>query len=149
MNMVCRSIQLWSKLRQRGGHSMFARALRHLPLLLVLCAGLGLLLYGPIAQPERYNEFADRRALFGVRNGADVLSSAGFAIVGLWGLARLWPARMHRALSTAWPGYCLFLVALVLVAAGSTFYHLAPDNGRLIPPQRARVRPGTGSSRAR
>jgi hypothetical protein len=108
------------------------RFFRHLPLLLVLCAGLGLLLYGPIAQPERYNEFADRRALFGVPNGADVLSSAGFAIVGLWGLARLWPARMHRALSTAWPGYCLFLFALVLVAAGSAFYHLAPDNGRLV-----------------
>jgi hypothetical protein len=105
---------------------------RHLPLLLVLCAGLGLFLYGPIAQPGLYHEFADRRTLFGAPNAADVLSNAGFLIVGLWGLARLWPARAHRALSAAWPGYCLFLVALVLTAAGSGFYHLAPDNARLV-----------------
>ncbi len=103
-----------------------------MPLLLVLCAGLGLLLHGPIAQPERYHEFADRRAIFGLTNAADVLSNAGFAIVGLWGLARLWPARAHRAPSAAWPGYFLFLVALVLAAAGSSFYHLAPDNARLV-----------------
>jgi hypothetical protein len=109
-----------------------SRFSHHLPLLIVLCAGLGLLLYGPIAQPERYNEFADRRAILGVPNGADVLSNAGFAIVGLWGLVRLWPARAHRTLSAAWPGYCLFLVALVLAAAGSSFYHLGPDNGRLV-----------------
>src|SRR5256885_4692203 len=47
MNMVCRSIQLWSKLQQRGGHSMFARALRRAaatrPLLvsLLLAPGAG------------------------------------------------------------------------------------------------------------
>ena len=109
-----------------------SRFLRHLPLLLVLCAGLGLFLHGPIAQPERYHEFADRRAIFGLTNAADVLSNAGFAIVGLWGLARLYPARAHPLLSVAWPGYCMFLVALVLTAAGSTFYHLAPDNARLV-----------------
>jgi hypothetical protein len=109
-----------------------SRFLPHLPPLIVLFAVLGLLLYGPIAQPEQYHKFADQRAIFGVRNGADVLSNAGFAIVGLWGLARLWPARAHRALSAAWPGYFLFLAALALTAAGSAFYHLAPDNGRLV-----------------
>ena len=109
-----------------------SRFLPHLPPLIVLFAALGLLLYGPIAQPEQYHKFADHRAIFGVPNGADVVSNAGFAIVGLWGLARLWPARAHRALSAAWPGYCLFLAALVLTAAGSAFYHLAPDNGSLV-----------------
>jgi hypothetical protein len=108
------------------------RFLSHLPFSIVLCAGLGLLLVGPIAQPEHFHEFADRRTMFGVPNAADVLSNAGFAIVGLWGLARLWPARAHRALSAAWPGCRLFLAALVLTAAGSAFYHLAPDNGRLV-----------------
>jgi len=108
------------------------RFLFHLPLSIVLCAGLGLLLVGPIAQPEHFHEFADRRTMFGMPNAADVLSNAGFAIVGLWGLARLWPARAHRAFSAAWPGYCLFLAALVLTAAGSAFYHLAPDNPSLV-----------------
>ena len=64
------------------------RFLSHLPFSIVLCAGLGLLLVGPIAQPEHFHEFADRRTMFGVPNAADVLSNAGFAIVGLWGLAR-------------------------------------------------------------
>jgi hypothetical protein len=115
----------------RALHRAAATLLRHLPLGLVLLASLGLLLYGPIVQPESYNDFADRRALFGVPNAADVLSNAGFAVVGLWGLARLWPARKHPALSGAWSGYGMFLIALVLAGAGSAFYHLAPDNARL------------------
>lgn len=118
---------------------MFSRALsraaathaRQSPLWLILFASLGLLLYGPIVQPESYNDFADQRVLSGVPNAADVLSNAGFVIVGLWGLASLWPDRKHPALSAAWSGYGMFLIALVLAGAGSAFYHLAPDNARL------------------
>ena len=65
-------------------------------------------------------------------NGADVLSNLGFALVGLWGLHRLWPARHLPAVARGWPGYALFLAALVLTALGSGFYHLDPDNGRLV-----------------
>ena len=67
----------------------------------------------------------------GLPNAADVISNAGFALVGLWGLARLWPARREGTLAAGWDGHCLFLVGLLATAAGSAFYHLAPDNTRL------------------
>src|SRR5205814_430573 len=37
-----------------------------------------------------------------------------------------------HALGSAWPAYCVFLAALVLTAFGSSYYHLAPDNHRLL-----------------
>src|SRR5438045_5427692 len=89
------------------------------------------LVHGPVAQLDHYHEFADSRALFGWPNAADVLSNIGFALVGLWGFWNLRGERKH-ALSSAWPGYCVFLAALVLTAFGSSYYHLAPDNDRLL-----------------
>lgn len=103
----------------------------NLPIVLILCAAGALLLHGPIMQAASYHDFADRRTVLGVPNAADVISNAAFALVGLWGLARLWPARREGALAAGWTGHCLFLVALLATAAGSAFYHLAPDNARL------------------
>jgi hypothetical protein len=108
------------------------RMIDRLPELVIAVAACGLWLHGPIPQLPHYHEFADQRVLLGVPNGADVLSNVGFAVVGLWGLFRLWPARRQPQLARGWPGYRLFLIALVLTALGSSFYHLDPDNGRLI-----------------
>jgi hypothetical protein len=88
--------------------------------------------YGPIAQPPHYNEFADGSAAFGIHHAADVLSNAGFALVAIWGWLTLWPRRRSDRLRAGWPGYRLFLIGLLLTAFGSGFYHLAPDNARLI-----------------
>jgi hypothetical protein len=40
--------------------------------------------------------------------------------------------RRHGVIAHGWPGYGLFLLALIFTAAGSSFYHLAPDNARLV-----------------
>jgi hypothetical protein len=108
------------------------RMTRGLPLALVVGAAVAMLLYGPIAQPDGYHAFADAREAFGVPSAADVFSNAGFAIVALWGLWTLRGNRHHARLEAGWPGYRLFFVALVLTALGSSFYHLAPGNGRLV-----------------
>jgi hypothetical protein len=107
------------------------RTILHLPLLLTLLLLAAFLAYGPMPQPQAYHQFADTRPLFGVPNAGDVLSNAGFALVGLWGLIRLWPLRRNAQLAAGWPGWCLFLVALVLTAVGSGYYHLDPENARL------------------
>lgn len=101
-----------------------------LPSFVTLAAVGLLLLHGPIAQWPDYHDFADRSVLFGIPQAGDVLSNLGFALVGAWGLLRLRP-RDHPRLRAGWPGYRLFLVALVLTAIGSAWYHLAPDNARL------------------
>jgi hypothetical protein len=108
------------------------RWFRFAPTAIVLAAIAALLLVGPIHQFADYHHFADRRAWLGIPNAADVLSNAGFAIVGLWGLLRIGPRRDDPAIAAAWPGYRLFLAALVLTAFGSAFYHWAPDDARLI-----------------
>lgn len=109
-----------------------SRITRHMPFVALAVAAIAMLLHGPIHQPEAYHQFADARPLLGVANAADVLSNIGFALAGLWGLAmfRAQPAR--RALGAAWPGYALFFAALVMTAAGSSWYHLAPDDARLV-----------------
>jgi hypothetical protein len=104
----------------------------HLPLLVTISIGILLLLHGPIAQPAHYHEFADHSVFAGIPHAADVLSNIGFFVIAVWGWMRLWPMREHAALSAGWTGYGLFLIGLLLTAFGSSFYHLAPDNARLV-----------------
>jgi hypothetical protein len=107
--------------------------IRHwIPSALVLAAAAGMLVYGPIPQLSHYHEFADTRAFFGIPNALDVLSNAGFAIVALWGFVALWPHRHDPSVARAWVGELVFLGALLLTAVGSIWYHLAPDNARLV-----------------
>lgn len=101
----------------------FKRIARWVPGGIVFLVAGVMLLHGPIAQPSRYHEFADSRAWLGIANAGDVISNAAFAVAGIWGLRTLRGQR-HR--------YRLFLWALLLTAFGSAFYHLAPDNERLV-----------------
>lgn len=84
-----------------------------------------------IAQPLGYHEFADRRTVFGIVNFFDVVSNAGFLLVGIVGLAIVAGRRAAFEFEAErWP-YATFFVGLVLTSVGSTYYHLAPDNPRL------------------
>ena len=104
----------------------------HLPTLATtLLVGLALFA-GPIPQPADYHAFADQGTLFGLRHGFDVWSNLGFALVALWGWWKLAPLRHDAGLAAGWPGYRLFLLALFCTALGSAYYHLAPDNARLV-----------------
>ena len=90
-----------------------------------------------VPQPQSYHLFADRRNFLGVPNCGDVLSNLPFAVVGIWGLLFLQRTRVNieagRFLDAReiWP-YRFVFVGLLLTAFGSSYYHLAPDNGRLV-----------------
>lgn len=112
------------------------RALLHSPYLLpgaLLGTGiLAMLIHGPIAQIPDYHRFADNQIWMGIPNASNVLSNLGFAVVGACGLFFMWA---HRSKIKTWPGasgYLLFFTALLLTAFGSAWYHLAPDNARLV-----------------
>lgn len=94
---------------------------------LALLLGAALWLHGPIPQWDSYHHFADRRAWLGIPHAADVLSNLPFACIGAWWL---WAMRgaPHTAATPAWR---LFACALIATAAGSAFYHWAPDNASL------------------
>jgi len=101
---------------------------RWLPAALLVAAAIGMLAYGQIPQTPNYHDFADKRPILGVPNSFDALSNVPFFIVGLWGL---WAMRGSQ-LGAARAGYTLFAVGLVLTSLGSGFYHLSPDNFRLV-----------------
>lgn len=106
------------------------RSPRLLPGLVLLIALTAMGLHGPMAQLADYHHFADQGAWLGIPHAADVLSNIGFAVVGLWGLFRMGNA--SAAHTPGRGGYLLFFVALILTAMGSGWYHLAPDNARLV-----------------
>ncbi|MDP2155499.1 MAG: alkaline phytoceramidase [Sulfuricella sp.] len=83
----------------------------------------------PIAQPQWYHDFADRRAWLGVPNFLDVASNALFLIVGAAGLARL-SEGVFADPRERWP-YAVFFTGLVLTGVASGWYHLEPADTRL------------------
>jgi hypothetical protein len=90
-----------------------------------------------IPQPQSYHSFADQRSLLGIPNFSDVVSNLPFAVIGLLGIAFLLrsgsdPASGHFLdLRERWP-YLVAFVGLLLTAVGSSYYHLHPNNARLV-----------------
>lgn len=106
---------------------------RHV-LILVVCFIAGVIIaLPPVPQDLDYHLFADRRTLWGIRNALNVLSNVPFFIVGVAGLLAL------RRTAAAVPmerwhvwSYTALFTGLALTAFGSSYYHLAPDNARLV-----------------
>lgn len=132
-SMMATSFDLETTSQGQGGTGQSAAPwIRLAPTAVTVGAILLMVMHGRIAQPAHYNEFADQSAVLGIPHAADVLSNAGFALVAIWGWLKLWPRRTDASLRAGWPGYGMFLAGLLLTAFGSAFYHLAPDNGRLV-----------------
>jgi hypothetical protein len=101
---------------------------------LAVLAGTGALLIPPIPQDPAYHRLADARSWLGIPNTLNVLSNAGFLLVGALGLGFLKDggasARAFRAPGERWP-YAVFFAGLLLTGIGSAYYHWAPGNPRL------------------
>jgi len=98
-----------------------------------LAAVIVVALQGPIAQPAEYHRFADQRVLWSVPNALNVLSNLGFVVVGVVGLVVLGGRSVPRgALPPLQQAYRIFFAGAVLIGLGSAYYHLAPDNARLV-----------------
>mgnify|MGYP001164657301 FL=1 len=108
------------------------RLLAYFPSIFTLLCASALIAHGPIGQPADYHAFADHADFMGIAHASDVLSNLGFALIGLWGILKLWPQRHHPGILPGSIGYAIFLVGLILTALGSSYYHLAPDNARLL-----------------
>jgi hypothetical protein len=99
--------------------------------LLLLAAGT--LLVPPIPQDPAYHRFADGRALLGVPNALNVLSNLPFTVVGILGIAALLGSRRITFVDPAERrAYVVFFVGVLFTGLGSGYYHLAPDNDRLV-----------------
>lgn len=87
----------------------------------------------PLAQPPAYHDFADQRACWGVPRCLDTVSNALFVLAGTIGLllmrraGRVGFRERHEAIP-----YRLLFLGAVLIGFGSGYYHLDPDNERLL-----------------
>jgi hypothetical protein len=112
---------------------------RRLWILAILSLGMLLIaaIVPPIPQPPEYHQFADTRSYFGIPNFFNVVSNLAFLFVGIAGLTFLLSSRVSSTYNSfvesreRWSYLILFLSA-ALVGVGSAYYHLAPDNGRLM-----------------
>jgi len=75
----------------------------------------------PITQGQHYHAFADTRPLLGIPNFWNVISNLPFVVVGAAGLVR------HRREATT----AALFFGILLTGFGSSYYHLAPDDGTL------------------
>ena len=105
---------------------------RQLPAALTLILIAVLWIHGPVAQFADYHQFADQGNVLGIPHAGDVLSNGSFALVAFWGLWKLRSLFCGKAWQPGCYGYRLFLAGLLLTTVGSGYYHLAPDNARLV-----------------
>lgn len=105
----------------------------------ILSAGMFLIaaIVPPVPQPQAYHQFADARGFFGIPNFCDVTSGIAFLFVGVAGLRFLLDPHGWQAVgafvepSERWPYLILFL-SVAMACLGSGYYHLMPDNDRLM-----------------
>jgi hypothetical protein len=103
-------------------------------LALAAAVGFAVLLTPRTDLPPSYHHFADQRSWLGIPNFGDVASNIVYLIAGLWGLTFLaGKSGGNHFLEPRerWPYFLVFL-GLVLTAIGSAYYHLAPNNDRLV-----------------
>src|SRR5215470_4598843 len=111
-----------------GSVSRRSRWIALVAILVAACAVTAAL--KPIPQPLWYHDFADSRTMLGIPRALDVLSNLPFVLVGLAGL---YFTLRNRVLAPLRRWACLTLFAgLFLTGFGSAYYHLAPDNQRLL-----------------
>ena len=90
-----------------------------------------------IQQDQTYHLFADVRTFLGIDNAANTLSGFAFLVAGALGLFLLWRERAaggsgRFAAQEEMRPYWILFCAAALTAFGSAYYHLAPNDARLV-----------------
>jgi hypothetical protein len=124
--------------KQHKGLTQGAYETRALGFIALGVVALGLVFcLPPIPQHPGYHAFADDRTMLGVPNFLNVASNLPFFVVGALGLGLLLrrdavgPAGPLLEPVERWP-FLVFFAGVLLTGFGSSYYHLAPDNDRLV-----------------
>lgn len=90
----------------------------------------------PVAQSLGYHNFADTTTLCGVPNFWNVASNLSFLVAGLLGLRFMFSAEARSSRTfidrAEWLPYLVFFLGALATAAGSSYYHWAPNNQTLV-----------------
>ena len=96
--------------------------------ILISASFLSFFIVKPIPQDLAYHLFADTRKLFGISNFFDVTSNIPFFIVGVIGIKYTVTNWVSK---DSWAWLILFS-SVLLVAFGSAYYHINPNNQTLV-----------------
>jgi hypothetical protein len=99
---------------------------------LMLTAIIFIFLQHPIAQDKSYHVFKDSRTIIGIQNFCNVFSNLLFLVVGVLGLINVLIQKKLVIINELKWAYVLFFFGIALVAFGSSYYHLSPDNDTLL-----------------
>lgn len=99
--------------------------------LIALCFIAAAFFLPAFAQPQDYHHFVDERFFASIPRALDVLSNLGFFFAGIWGLRALSAAKQGLSPALLW-SLEIFFWGVLGTAAGSAFYHWAPDDARLL-----------------
>ena len=98
-------------------------------------AAVLLLLYlaiGPLRQTSAYHQFVDVRVWCGVPRFGDVLSNGVILLSGLFAASLFAAARHDSPAGKTDRIFIVFIIGVVGTAVGSSFYHWAPSDARLV-----------------
>jgi len=86
-----------------------------------------------IPQDQKYHQFADKRNFYGIPNTLNVVSNFPFLVIGIVGLVlTLHGNNFGLSLKGEVLGWSAFFVGITATAFGSAYYHLKPNDARLV-----------------
>ncbi|KMT08112.1 hypothetical protein BVRB_6g143610 [Beta vulgaris subsp. vulgaris] len=86
-----------------------------------------------IPQSQEYHNFADQRQFLGIPNMLNVISNIPFLVIGLVGLVLCHYGNYFKlSLQGEVWGWTCFYIGVAAVGIGSSYYHLQPDDARLV-----------------
>ncbi|XP_043718730.1 uncharacterized protein LOC122666734 [Telopea speciosissima] len=98
-----------------------------------LCFIVLMIITPTIPQSQEYHNFADQRVFFGIPNTLNVVSNFPFLVIGLIGLILCHHGNYFKlSLQGELWGWTCFFVGVAAVGFGSSYYHLKPNDARLV-----------------
>lgn len=107
--------------------------IRYIVIVLISLLGIvGVMMQDPISQDLAYHHFKDQKTIFSIPNFWNVVTNLPFLLVGIVGLYSVLRSHRIKIISDLKIAYILFFFGVSLVAVGSGYYHLSPDNSSLV-----------------
>ncbi|KAL3350120.1 hypothetical protein AABB24_022900 [Solanum stoloniferum] len=99
----------------------------------IVCFIVLMIVTPAIPQSQEYHNFADQRKFLGIPNALNVVSNFPFLVIGLIGLVLCHHGNyLKLSLQGELWGWTCFYIGVAAVAFGSSYYHLKPNDARLV-----------------
>ncbi|PIA47412.1 hypothetical protein AQUCO_01400227v1 [Aquilegia coerulea] len=99
----------------------------------ILCFIILMIVTPSIPQSQDYHNFADHRVFLGIPNMLNVVSNFPFLVIGIIGLILCYRGNYFQlSLEGELLGWTCFFIGVAAVAFGSSYYHLKPNDSRLV-----------------